>query len=556
MSAQAGRSIVLNYRAQPAQAQAGRAVVLDAAAAGAARRVSARLSVPWARSVATRAATRAVMPGNIARDTATRAPWGRGQPQAATTRSAWGVSATADRSASAPWGVGQPLPPRGTAVAWGVSAPADRAATVPWGRYAGRAAAQAAPGWGHTRPADRVAVAPWGVALVIDRAVRAPHATARPVGALYVIPWAKFARPLNPGWGIVTPPNEPPTNEDGTVLVPILRSYIVVNNVTLQRVSNALNIPALSAEVRIDADSWGWGWSAVVPARHLDDLLPGAPGEPVELELQINGVVWRLLAERITRDRAHQRDRLNVSGRGIAAALADPLYPAESRDNTGDAADAQQLAAAALTLNGVPLGWALNWQAPDWLVPAGAWVHTGTPMDAVVRIAQACGAYVQADPALKTLHVLPRYPALPWEWSEETPDFILPSAATTRESTEFVERPPYNVVYVAGTDVGGILAQIKRAGTAGDLPAEMVVEPLATHADCARGRGAAILGDTGQKQILTLDTPVLDEIGLYPVGSLIDWTEGAATRRGLVRSVRVAAQLPRVRQTVEVECNG
>lgn len=341
-----------------------------------------------------------------------------------------------------------------------------------------------------------------------------------------------------------------------TVIVPIREVYIVVNNVSLMRVSNSLAIPALTLQVSIDADSWGWGWSSSVPASQLENLLPDGPQSPIELEAQVNGVVWRLLVERIARDRRFGKDRLAVSGRGIAAELADPLYPSESRDNLAGALTAQQLAAAALSTNGVSLGWTLDWQIPDWLVPAGAWVHTGTPMDAVTRIAAAAGGYVQADPLARTLHVLKRYPLLPWEWAAATPDYILPSSATTREATEYIERPNYNLVYVAGSAVGGVLGQVKRAGTAGDLPAEMVVDALVTHADAARGRGSAILGDTGSQQMLTLETPILEEIGLYPVGALIEWQEGAATRRGLVRSVAVNVQRPKVRQTIEVECHG
>lgn len=352
------------------------------------------------------------------------------------------------------------------------------------------------------------------------------------------------------------PVPDPGPDPDAPVVVPLLRTYIMLNNVTLTRVSNGLALPALSLDVRIDSDSWSWGWSATLPSAHLDNLDPDSPGAPVELEASINGQTWRLLAERISRDRRFGRDRISVSGRGIAAELADPLYPAESRDNTGGALTAQQLAAAALTINGVPLGWALSWQIPDWLVPAGAWVHTGTPIEAVARIAQAAGGYVQADPVERTLHVLARYPVLPWEWGAATPDFILPSAATTREATEYVSRPDYNAVYVSGTDIGGVLGHVVKTGTAGDQHAEMVVDALITHADAARGRGGAILGDTGPQAIMTLETPVLDTIGTYPVGALIEWQEGADSRRGIVRSLRVAADLPRVRQTVEVETHG
>lgn len=347
-------------------------------------------------------------------------------------------------------------------------------------------------------------------------------------------------------------PDRPPT----TVIVPVRRTYIVLNNVSLRRVSNNLQLPAISLQIDIDADSWGWGWSASLPGNQLDNLDRDAPAVPVELEAQVNGVLWRLLVERIGTDRRFGQHRLSISGRGIAAELADPIYPAESRDNTAGAMTAQQLADAALTSNGVPLGWTLDWQIADWLVPAGAWVHTGTPMDAVTRIASAAGGYVQADPLTRTLHVLPRYPLLPWEWSTATPGLILPSAVTTREAVEYLGMPEYNRVYVSGGDIGGVLGQVTIAGSAGDLPAEMVVDALITHVDAVRGRGTAILGNTGRQQRMTLETPILPDVGLYTVGTLLEWQEGADTRRGLVRAVGVSAAHPRVRQSIEVECHG
>ncbi|MCK7569165.1 hypothetical protein MLD24_21265, partial [Marinobacter xestospongiae] len=74
----------------------------------------------------------------------------------------------------------------------------------------------------------------------------------------------------------------------------------------------------------------------------------------------------------------------------------------------------------ALTTNGVPLGWSLDWQIEDWLVPAGLWSHSGTWISAATRIAEAGGAYVQAHDTNQVLRILPRYPTLPWHWATTT----------------------------------------------------------------------------------------------------------------------------------------
>jgi hypothetical protein len=90
----------------------------------------------------------------------------------------------------------------------------------------------------------------------------------------------------------------------------------------------------------------------------------------------------------------------------------------ESAWLNADAATAQQLAEAALEFSGVTL----DWQITDWLVPAGAWSFSGTPLAAVQRVAEAAGAVLQSHRTDPVFRVLPRYTALPWEWTTTTPE--------------------------------------------------------------------------------------------------------------------------------------
>lgn len=345
------------------------------------------------------------------------------------------------------------------------------------------------------------------------------------------------------------PPPQPGT---GTIVVPVRRTYLVLNTVTLVRASDSAPLTALSLALQIDTDSWTWGWDASIPGAELALVEPIAAGEPVELIATVNGEAFRLLAERIARDRRFAQSRLRISGRGRAAMLADPHSPIVTRSNGSDRS-AQQLLADALTDNGVALGWTLDWQAADWLVPAGLYNHTGPYIAHAQRLAEAAGAYVQADPLTDTLRILPRYPLLPWEWDTATPDVDLPSAPVVREAIEWLQRPDYNRVFVSGTEAGGILGQVTRAGTAGDVVAPMVTDPLVTHADAARARGRAILADTGRQARITLDLPILPETGILTPGQLIRYTDAGTPRTGLVRSTAVRAQLPAARQTIELE---
>lgn len=342
-----------------------------------------------------------------------------------------------------------------------------------------------------------------------------------------------------------------PPHQSG-IVVPVQRSYIVLNNITLVRLSDGTPLSAFALNLQIDADSWTWGWDASIPGAELALVEPLAGGEPVELLATINGQPFRLLAERLARDRSFAQSRIRVSGRGRAAMLADPHSPVVTRGNTIDRT-MQQLLDDALTTNGVSIGWAIDWQAADWLVPAGLYNHTGPYIAHAQRIAEAAGAYIQAHPVDATLRILPRYPLMPWEWAAAPADITLPSAPVVRESVEWLQRPDYNRVFVSGAEVGGILGQVTRAGTAGDVVAPMITDPLCTHADAARARGGAVLADTGRQARIALDLPILPETGIIVPGRLVRYTDAGTTRTGLVRSTAVRAQLPAARQTIELE---
>jgi len=149
----------------------------------------------------------------------------------------------------------------------------------------------------------------------------------------------------------------------GTRIVPIRRAYIVINQISLTRASDSAPLAATALSIQIDADSWAWGWDATIPGNELALVEPTAPDSPVELIATVNGEQFRLLVERIARDRRFGQSRLRISGRGRAAMLASPYSPIVTRANE-DVRTLQQLADDALTTNGVSIGWSVDWQAP------------------------------------------------------------------------------------------------------------------------------------------------------------------------------------------------
>lgn len=335
------------------------------------------------------------------------------------------------------------------------------------------------------------------------------------------------------------------------VVVPIKAVYIMINTATLTRVDGNISIPTFGMSLTLDTDSWTWGFSASLPGSALSSIEPGGPGEPVEVEAVINGVAYRALIEQISRDRSFGRDGLRVSGRGKAAVLDSPYAPTMTFGNS-ITRTAQQLMEDALTLNGQSIGWGVSFGLTDWAVPAGAWSHQGSYISALNAIARAAGGYVQPHRTAQSLSILSRYPSAPWEWGSVIADYELPSSVTTRESIEWVEKADYNRVFVSGT-AQGILGQVTRTGTAGDLEAPMITDALITHVDAARQRGIAALSDTGRQARVTLRLPVLEETGIIAPGKFISYVDGSTTRIGLTRSVSVDVGTPAIWQTLQLE---
>ena len=343
--------------------------------------------------------------------------------------------------------------------------------------------------------------------------------------------------------------NPPPTGEP--VVVPIRRLYFVINNVTLHRVPDGAEVPVFSLSLSLDAASWTWGFEASLPASAESLVDPGAASGPVELLASVNGTAFRVLAENISRERIFGDASIRISGRGRNAVLAAPYAPVMTFSNT-EGRTARQLMDDVLTINGVPLGWSVDWGLTDWNVPAGAFAHQGTWIEALAAIAGVAGGYLMPHPTAQSLRVRHRYPVAPWEWGSVTPDFVLPVDAVARESLRWLEKPAYNRVFVSGQGVG-VLGQVTRAGTAGDVLAPMVVDALITEAAAARQRGIAVLADTGRQIEVSLRLPVLAETGIIEPGAFVEYQDGSVTRLGLVRATQVQAGFPEVWQTLGVQ---
>ena len=321
--------------------------------------------------------------------------------------------------------------------------------------------------------------------------------------------------------------------QPGKVIVPVRKVYIVLNQIMLTRLDSGVELPALAFNMSLDFQSWTWNWTASLHRDAALHLGRDADGDPAQFLANVNGVPFKLRLERTSRDRRFlPQERWSVSGRGLAAVLAEPWAQSMPFGSPTQTMTAQQLAVEVLKVNGVSIGWGIDWQLEDWQVPAGAWTLQGSYIDAINDIAAAAGGYVQPHNTDQVLRILPKYPAAPWHWGDVVPDFEIPSAVAEVEGTEFVDKPDYNRVFVGGMSTG-VFGPITRAGTAGDLIAPQVMHALITDSTVHRQRGLAELADSGRQARVSLSMQVLPETGVILPGQFVRY-RGNETCGGVI----------------------
>ncbi|MDE1714952.1 hypothetical protein PWG14_20905 (plasmid) [Chromobacterium amazonense] len=334
--------------------------------------------------------------------------------------------------------------------------------------------------------------------------------------------------------------------DDGPDVIPTMRTYLMTATVILTRERDGREIPVLAAAVSLDAGTALWGVDVTLPEAALRDL---AAREVMRLSINGHEVLW--LAERWSRSRQFGGARaIRMTGRSVHAELDAPLWPAASGVISAPT-NARQLADQALEMS----GYTLDWKLPDWLVPAGAWSwEQMTPLARVARLAEAAGGVVIGAPDKRQLLARPLYSAAPWAWGSAMPQLQLPEAALETMSEDWDETPAIDSVIVTG-ERAGVIARVKRAGTAGASVGETLIDPLVTDAAAARVRGLNAIAQSGRSCRVSISLPVFNDTRLALPGDLVAVT-GGDPFRAMVRGVRISAERHSalvVRQTLDME---
>jgi hypothetical protein len=357
--------------------------------------------------------------------------------------------------------------------------------------------------------------------------------------------------PFIPGGGGVYPPPPPPIDPINHIHFIILAqdSYLMHHSLSVTLL-DLTPIAMESVTLALDASAFAWTFSGTLLDKNdVAKVQQVGVGAPVQLIITINGYSWKVLVERVEHTRKFAEKSITLTGRSLSALLGSPYEQPTSATQSADLT-VQQLAELHL-----PTDWTINWTAPTWIVPSGAYTYANqSPITALAQLASDCGAMIVPSRNSKVLDIMPRYPVLPWDFSLISPDVSVPEAVIT----DLVQRPviPYqaNGVYVHGSEIGGVVSWCHLTGTDGARLAPTISNALMTDVIGTRALGSRLLaGQYAQPALKSFTVPMDGTlVPLLAVGNLVSVTVDNVAINGIVNAVSLVASLSSVRQTIQI----
>ncbi|WP_419188835.1 hypothetical protein [Acinetobacter junii] len=326
--------------------------------------------------------------------------------------------------------------------------------------------------------------------------------------------------------------------------------WYIVNEIKVTRLDNGQEIQIYSGDYSTDRSSWSWSYNLSIPFYEKSKTEP-IDGKPVILKIMINGNEHRMLLENISRSRQFGKDVYKLSGRSPTALLDAPYSPTRSFTQENERTSVQLVQAE---LDRVNSDIVLNWDLIDalgWILPPESLSYSNlTPIAAIKLIVEAAGGFIYSEPNSNTLTIKPRYKKTWWDSiAIDEYDRVIPESIVTDQSTDYQPYPDYNGVFLTN-DRTGDNGQVKRIGTAGDVPQESINSPLLTSTTVMHSKGREVLAKAGLVENHSLLMPITQEIGLCLPGELVafngDWW-------GIVDGVRGSFTHKLVNQTVSIE---
>lgn len=328
--------------------------------------------------------------------------------------------------------------------------------------------------------------------------------------------------------------------------------YLVVNTVSMKRVSDDMNIGVFNLKMMTDRDSWCWGLSAAIPASELDKVRPVGEAR-TEVEVSLNGNDFRFIIESFDRTRSFGLEGYTIMGRSPSAYMDSPYANALSLTQSADSS-AVQLFQDEIDRSGsdYELDWSLI-DALSWNIPSGCFSYSQqSPIGAMKALVEGAGGFIYSHPKDRTISVKAKRPFAFWE--APAIDLSLTEDPLLTESTQWSTKPKYTGVYVM-SEKTGLIGNIIRYGSSGGVLAPQLVDPVLTTSASLSSAGKYILAGAGEQDMTTYSMPFLDSIGLLPPSSVVEIMGVAGTWWGTVQSTELSADASKgtVLQTISLE---
>jgi hypothetical protein len=363
--------------------------------------------------------------------------------------------------------------------------------------------------------------------------------------------------PYRIGYRIGIDPDPDSVPPGSTIIIPSVEVYSMQPSLSIIRDSDGADCGAIDATVRLDRRSYAYSLEATIPWGALPLVNPDTNGGPVSVQCWINGYLRRVVIVDYDDNRKFGGTGCKIYGSSPSILLSS-RYADQATFTSTAAADASQLAADLM-----PSGWTVNWNAQDWLVPAGMFSYADlAPIDALAQLANAVGAMILPDPAELMLTVQSLYPDSPWNWGLATPFAEIPKSfwANLAGSRRGAFKD-FNGVYVSGQN-GGVVGRVKLTGTDGSTLVPTVTDALLCNIDAARERGRvelakarALKNETARMPVLLapagagnpgifLPGQLLRVVDMVSGGTISTYTPSSSTAEwlGIVDSIEISAQ--------------
>lgn len=314
----------------------------------------------------------------------------------------------------------------------------------------------------------------------------------------------------------------------------IKRVYLMEPTLTCTRVSDNLPIVINSASIGDrrgqHSKSVSIEFSSKIDMLHAENEL---------LLIGINGYEFYAIAENPNKRESFGKATYSATGRSRSALLSAPWMLPISYTNTTSKSFAG-------LLNDIVknTGWTVQLEGiADFNVPAGAYSSIGkTPIEAIADAARQVGCMTVIDEFTSIIKVVPQYPTTPWNMDGATPDVIIHDAVILDYNSRKEIRKLCNGVWVRG-EQQGISARIRRIGTAADITTPDISSQLIVDVKAARVVGTTAIADTGNKDMITVNLPIMHDLPPLTKGMLVGVTYRTEVFKVTCDSVSISASV-------------